>query len=143
MAQVAQAARPRYHFATAAEIYYQREPYMNTDRGVGSHATRFVSLGAVGNPAKAKWLHALALEPASRMSAADISAVPEHSTKSPYLFSVGQKRKVGLVLLVECQNLHGRLPSHAMISVALIRIYSHRVACFVASGGKCRVVLLV
>eukprot|EP00892_Ulva_mutabilis_P002291 jgi/Ulvmu1/12062/UM083_0075.1 len=93
VSEVAQAARPRYHISTAPETFYQREPYMNPDRGAGSHATRFISLGAVGNAAKAKWVHALALEPASTMSAADISAVPQQSTKSPYIFSVGKKRK--------------------------------------------------
>lgn len=72
---------------------------MNTDRGAGSHATRFISLGAVGNSAKAKWVHALALEPAGTMSAADISAVPPQSTRSPYLAPAGQKRKVKALTL--------------------------------------------
>lgn len=94
VATLAQAARPRYHISTTPEVFYQRPPYMNPDRGVGSHATRFISLGTVGNSAKAKWIHALALMPASTMSAADICAVPEQSTQSPYLARGGQKRKV-------------------------------------------------
>lgn len=99
VAKVAQAARPRYHISTEPELFYQREPYMNPDRGAGSHATRFISLGGVGNAAKAKWVHALALEPAATMAAADINAVPDQSTRSPYLIPRGQKRKVRILRL--------------------------------------------
>jgi hypothetical protein len=64
---------------------------MNSDRGAGSHATRFISLGAVANSSKAKWMHALALDPVASMSIKDLCAKPEHCTDSPYRHN---KRKV-------------------------------------------------
>ena len=48
-------------------VFYARAPYMNKDLGAGAHATRFIGLAAVGNAAKNKFLHALALVPAVEM----------------------------------------------------------------------------
>lgn len=81
---VVQAARPRYHFSCSEDVFFQREPYMNSDRGAGAHATRFISLGAVGNGSKAKWMHALALDPVEGMSVKDLCAKPPQSTECPY-----------------------------------------------------------
>lgn len=92
---VVQAARPRYHYACCESVFYQREPYMNSDRGAGSHATRFISLGAVGNDSKAKWMHALALDPVAGMSVKDLCTKPPQSTECPYRLNNNlKKRKV-------------------------------------------------
>jgi hypothetical protein len=48
-------------------VFYARAPYMNKDLGAGAHATRFIGLAPVGNAAKQKFLHALALVPAVDM----------------------------------------------------------------------------
>lgn len=94
VAEVAQACRPRYHIATCLDLFYQRPSYMNRDLGAGSHATRFISLASVGNASKARWVHALGLEPAANMSTEDLCAKPEGSTESPYMIACGSKRQV-------------------------------------------------
>ena len=94
MADVAQACRARYHIAASPGLYYQRAPYMNLDLGAGAHATRFISLAEVGNAAKAKWVHALQLEPASKMGQAELAVKPEGATQSPYMLATGTKRAV-------------------------------------------------
>ena len=92
---VVQAARPRYHFTCSESVFFQREPYMNSDRGAGAHATRLISLGAVGNGSKAKWMHALALDPVEGMSVKDLCSKPPQSTECPYRQNNNlKKRKV-------------------------------------------------
>jgi hypothetical protein len=108
LVRIVEAARPRYHFACSTNLFYEREPYMNKDRGAGAHATRFISLGSVGNVAKAKWLHALALEAAESMPAKDLCAVPDGSTKTPFTALLGQKRQVAF---------HSHRPQHMKIMV--------------------------
>ena len=50
----------------------------------GSHVTRFISLAAVGNSGKLRFLHALGLVPAADMDAATLAARPANTTPSPY-----------------------------------------------------------
>jgi hypothetical protein len=103
-ADLADLARPRYHVvpgdaaalrlgasggdapaAAARGLWYARPPYASRDLGAGPRATRFLALAPVGNPAKAKFLHALALVPAARLLPPDqLSAVPAGATPSPY-----------------------------------------------------------
>lgn len=83
-AQVATAIRPRYHVAGTHGVFYARLPYINADLGAGAHATRFISLGTVGNTLKQKWIHALGLLPACKMTPEALMALPEGATPSPY-----------------------------------------------------------
>jgi len=94
-AELAVLARPRYHFTTATSsssscsnsdkgVFYARQPYLNKNLGAGSHVTRLIALGDVGNKNKQKWLHALALTPANEMSAEVLHAVPAGTTPCPY-----------------------------------------------------------
>lgn len=92
-AELAVLARPRYHFTAATSssnnnnnkgIFYARQSYLNKDLGAGSHVTRFIALGDVGNKNKEKWLHALALTPANEMSGEVLHAVPAGTTPCPY-----------------------------------------------------------
>lgn len=46
--------------------------------------TRFIALASVGNAAKAKSLHALALTPASDMDIAALTQRPDGTTPCPY-----------------------------------------------------------
>jgi hypothetical protein len=94
VAEVAHVCRPRYHIATCPDLFYQRPTYINRDLGAGSHATRFISLASVGNASKARWVHALGLEPAAKMSTGQMCAKPEGSTESPYMIARGLKRQV-------------------------------------------------
>ena len=84
VAEIAQAARPRYHVSATRGPFYARQPYINPDLGAGSHATRFLSCGAVGNANKAKWLHALGMKPAAMMAMEELQAQPADATPSPY-----------------------------------------------------------
>ena len=83
-AELAIAVRPRYHVASGEHIFYARLPYLNPDLGAGTLATRFLSLGAIGNASKQKWLHALGVTPASHMTPEDLASAPQGATKSPY-----------------------------------------------------------
>jgi diadenosine tetraphosphate (Ap4A) HIT family hydrolase len=83
-ADVALFARPRYHFAAEQSVFYARQPYLNANLGAGSHVTRFIALGAVGNTLKQKWLHALGLVPAAEMDQETLTAVPAGTTSCPY-----------------------------------------------------------
>lgn len=58
IAELALALKPRYHFADAANLFYEREPYKNTtgfggsDERPASHVSRFIGLGKVLNKNK-------------------------------------------------------------------------------------------
>jgi hypothetical protein len=60
VSEVAATLAPRYHFAAAANCFYEREPYRNIPgfepAGARSaqHVTRFIGLAEVGNPQKAR-----------------------------------------------------------------------------------------
>lgn len=54
--------------------------------------TRFIALGSVGNAAKAKSLHALALVPAAEMDVATLTQRPEGTTPCPYELPSTSKR---------------------------------------------------
>ena len=87
VAKLAEALRPRYHLASSpASPSWTRSPYVNADLGAGSHVTRFIALSHVGNAdkEKGKWLHALALTPASLMTPEELQAKPSDTTPSPY-----------------------------------------------------------
>lgn len=110
---MAAALRPRYHFAATCGIFYQRPPYRNLtvdskhvktlDGGKhdGSHVTRFIGLGAVtGSPPKTKkYVHALNLQPLTKVPEESLKQQPEGTTKNPYLeapnYAVGQSRARG------------------------------------------------
>lgn len=81
VADLVASACPRYHVAACAGVYFTRAPYRNK----AGNITRFVGLAHIGaQPAANKWLHALALRPASSMSPAEISAATTDTTKSPF-----------------------------------------------------------
>ena len=58
----------------------------------GAHVTRFVGLASLGNAAKAKALHALALVPAADMDLATLHQKPDGTTPSPYHIASNAKR---------------------------------------------------
>ena len=58
----------------------------------GGHVTRFIALASVGNPAKAKSLHALALTPAADMDIAVLTQRPDGTTPCPYELPNSSKR---------------------------------------------------
>lgn len=84
VAEVAAAARPRYHIAAGPDAHWSRLPYANADLGAGPRPTRFVALAGLASPSKAKALHALGLVPAADMTPEQLAALPEGCTPSPY-----------------------------------------------------------
>ena len=65
---------------------------MTISAAAGSHVTRFIALASVGNAAKAKSLHALALTPAADMDIAALTQRPDGTTPCPYELPNNSKR---------------------------------------------------
>lgn len=83
--------RPRYHFSTSDQIFYEREPFFHAPKSEQPDAkqvTRFISLAAFGNPLKQKWLYAFSIDP----EAAIPSTIPIGTTASP-LTDYSKKRQ--------------------------------------------------
>ncbi|CAK0784495.1 hypothetical protein CVIRNUC_007699 [Coccomyxa viridis] len=92
VSKLATKVRPRYHICGGKDVFYARQPYLNKDLGAGGHVTRFIALASVGNPAKAKSLHALALTPAADMDIAVLTQRPDGTTPCPYELPNSSKR---------------------------------------------------
>lgn len=90
-ADLARELQPRYHVAGTSGVFYAREPYRNSK----GHVTRFIGLGSVGNVKKVKWLHALALTPATSMPPSALVQQPADTTASPYTLPVNLKTLPG------------------------------------------------
>lgn len=81
--------KPRYHFSTAPEAFYEREPFYHRPGEAGSEErtiTRFLSLASSTNKTKAKWLYAFSIDP----KAANPLTLPTDVTPSP--FGISKKR---------------------------------------------------
>ncbi|KAG9301010.1 hypothetical protein G9A89_018962 [Geosiphon pyriformis] len=83
--------KPRYHFATEAKIFYEREPYMNapdpTEKMENMMAietriypTWFIGLAEVANPEKHKWYYGFNLVPLSRLGNFHQFEIPGNKT---------------------------------------------------------------
>ena len=82
----------RYHVAGGKGAFYARAPYMNKDLGAGAHATRFIGLAPVGNAAKQKFLHALALVPAVDMDQKALTVRHDAAGRPSLIFCAGIAR---------------------------------------------------
>ena len=94
IAELCDALRPRYHFSTSANAFYEREPFFHArkegeDEESGYHSTRFLSLASYGNVYKQKWIYAFSIDP----STPPTSSIPTGTTASPFTFLTQQKRK--------------------------------------------------
>ena len=100
----------RYHVAGGKGAFYARAPYMNKDLGAGAHATRFIGLAPVGNAAKQKFLHALALVPAVDMDqkALTVSAQRAESGSAPLqsLECLSSTPRCTPLLLLQAESVH-------------------------------------
>ena len=86
--------------------------------------TRFIGLGGVGNPVKAKTLHALALVPAAEMDVATLTQRPEGTTPCPYELPSTSKRPfpgdddgLGEQVWVHISALSWPPPKHAVLTL--------------------------
>lgn len=90
VADLCSALRPRYHFSTSRDAFYEREPFFHrpTEKDHDTKAiTRFISLAASNNPSKQKSLYAFTIDPTSSTPL----TLPPGTTASP--FTTGQKRQ--------------------------------------------------
>ncbi|MCJ1281713.1 hypothetical protein MMC26_001035 [Xylographa opegraphella] len=77
------ALKPRYHFSTSPNFFYEREPFfhpLTEDHPDTRPITRFISLASTSSSSKAKYLYAFSLNP----SASPPSELPAGSTASPF-----------------------------------------------------------
>ncbi|KAG9237508.1 CwfJ C-terminus 1-domain-containing protein-like protein [Amylocarpus encephaloides] len=84
IAELCAALKPRYHFSTSPELFFEREAFFfpPTENAPDVRPlTRFISLAAHGNPSKQKALYAFSLQ-ATQDSTAPL---PSNATPSPFL----------------------------------------------------------
>ncbi|KAF2760018.1 hypothetical protein EJ05DRAFT_499207 [Pseudovirgaria hyperparasitica] len=81
IAELDVALKPKYHFSTSGESFFEREPFLHTSDSSteGPSVTRFISLASFNNSKKAKWIYAFSLDP----SASSPAALPTDITASP------------------------------------------------------------
>lgn len=90
VADLCSALKPRYHFSTSDQFFYEREPFFHLTKDEKpdiSSITRFISLAAFNNPAKQKWLYAFSIDPNS----APPVAMAAGTTATP--FTTSRKRQ--------------------------------------------------
>ncbi|KAI4259580.1 MAG: hypothetical protein LQ352_000648 [Teloschistes flavicans] len=84
------ALRPRYHFSTSNDAFYEREPFFHlpTEKDPETKPiTRFISLASTNNSSKQKSLYAFSIDP----TASAPVTLPVGTTASPFITS--QKRQ--------------------------------------------------
>ena len=84
--------KPRYHFSTSPNLFYEREPFFHQsleDQGDVRPVTRFISLASFDNPAKQKWLYAFSLDPHASPSL----TLPGGTTISPFTQNSRKRRR--------------------------------------------------
>jgi len=79
-------SKPRYHFAAGEDLFYERLPFRNhlVLKEQSKHVTRFLSLAAINNKKKQKYLYAFNITPLVKMSTADLIKQPETTTENPF-----------------------------------------------------------
>lgn len=90
VADLCLALRPRYHFSTSSDAFYEREPFFHPPTGKEPDAkpiTRFLSLASCSDSTKQKWLYAFSIDPASSTPI----TLPTGTTASP--FTTNRKRE--------------------------------------------------
>ena len=93
VADLCSALKPRYHFSTSDQIFYEREPFFHLnkdDKSDVSSITRFISLATFNNPAKQKWLYAFTLDP----NAAPPITMPPGTTVTPLANSSNKRQRL-------------------------------------------------
>eukprot|EP01038_Epipyxis_sp_PR26KG_P007785 gene7785-10575_t len=76
--------RPRYHFVSGKNEFYQRSPYKNAPV---SPCTRLISIDKVSERKEKnkKWLHAISINPIIHMKVEDVTVIPNGTTENPYI----------------------------------------------------------
>ena len=90
VARLCSTLKPRYHFSTSPDFFYEREPFVHTQMDGDATAksiTRFISLASFRNAAKQKWLYAFNIEPKVDSSAMKLDG----TTASPFSLFTGKR----------------------------------------------------
>ncbi|KAK2834976.1 hypothetical protein FQN49_006727 [Arthroderma sp. PD_2] len=90
VANICSALKPRYHFSSATDTFYEREPFFHIpadEYTVEKHITRFINLAPFSSVSKQKWLYAFNLDPKSVLP----TSVPAGTTLSPLTTLTGKR----------------------------------------------------
>ena len=85
--------KPRYHFSTSDQVFYEREPFFHfptEDQPDTKSITRFISLAPFDNPSNSKWLYAFSLDP----RAAPPLTLPVGATASPFIQNTKKRQRL-------------------------------------------------
>ncbi|KAF2743873.1 hypothetical protein M011DRAFT_480404 [Sporormia fimetaria CBS 119925] len=110
LAELCAVLKPRYHFSTSGDFFYEREPFFHTpsEETDGLYPiTRFISLAAYGNLSKQKWIYAFSLDP----TASHAVSVPSGTTASPLSLPDKKRPAPQDRLVYESSNRGGRRPN--------------------------------
>ena len=82
VADLCTALKPRYHFSTSSQFFYEREPFRfpKDEQADVTAVTRFISVAARDNASKEKWLYAFSIDPSTSLS----NTLPAGTTTSPF-----------------------------------------------------------
>ncbi|KAL8860416.1 MAG: hypothetical protein Q9178_003075 [Gyalolechia marmorata] len=91
VADLCSALKPRYHFSTTTDAFYEREPFFHrtTEEDPDTkHITRFISLASSNNSSKQKSLYAFSIDPTSSVPL----TLPPGTTISPFTTAAKRQR---------------------------------------------------
>ena len=91
VAELCSALKPRYHFSTSDQFFFEREPFFHLSKDEQpdmSSITRFISLASYNNPAKQKWLYAFSIDP----NFVPPTIMPAGTTSTPFTSSRKRQR---------------------------------------------------
>ncbi|CAO3650997.1 unnamed protein product [Cunninghamella echinulata] len=90
ISELALALKPRYHFASLENKFYEREPYDNVmgfggkDERPVTHVSRFIGLGKAFNNEKQRWFYAYNIVPLSKATPEILNMRPNNTTECPF-----------------------------------------------------------
>ncbi|KAI9803754.1 MAG: hypothetical protein M1825_001634 [Sarcosagium campestre] len=93
IAELCSTLRPRYHFSSSPNFFYEREPFLHAPKDPQTdekHITRFISIPSYSPKAKRKWLYAFRIDPTSEPS----TDPPPSTTASPFPSKKSHKRQL-------------------------------------------------
>ena len=84
--------KPRYHFTTSTEGFYEREPFFHLDDAEPDirPITRFISLASFDNQSKQKSIYAFSLDP----NASSPTMLPAGTTPSPFALASRKRQRL-------------------------------------------------
>ena len=94
IAELCTALKPRYHFCSSENAFYEREPFFYADsdgRPDPGAITRFISLAGQNNSQKAKSLYAFSLDPKKVVTG---SLIPPGTTASPLMLTNKKRQHI-------------------------------------------------